>query len=59
MPHQEINQKVRIGNRVLVLINGQQKELMIIDGPKGDPNQGTISCLSPLAQALLGCGCSE
>jgi len=46
--------KIKVGDKVLVYLNGEVKELEIIDLPVGDPKEGKISWLSPLAQAILG-----
>ena len=46
--------KINIGDKVLVVINGEAQELEIVDLPEGDPKKGKISFLTPLAQAILG-----
>jgi transcription elongation GreA/GreB family factor len=46
---------IKIGDKVLVALNGEVKELEIVDFPTGDPKSGKISFLSPLAKAILGC----
>ena len=48
------HRQVNIGDKVLVVLNGEAKELEIVDVPRGDPGNGRISWLTPLAQALLG-----
>lgn len=50
----ENNSRVKIGDRVKVILDGAVKELEIVDVPTGDPKRGIISYLSPLAEALLG-----
>ncbi|MFA6215896.1 MAG: GreA/GreB family elongation factor [Patescibacteria group bacterium] len=45
---------IGIGDKIDVIINGEVKELEIVDLPQGDARRGKISWLSPLAQALLG-----
>ena len=46
--------QVKIGDKVLVMINNETKELEIIDLPRGNLSKGQISFLSPIAKALLG-----
>jgi len=46
--------RVKIGDKVLVIINNEAKELEIVDLPKGDLSHGKVSFLSPIAKALLG-----
>jgi len=46
--------KIGIGDKVMVVINNEAKELEIVDIPQGDPKKGKISFLSPLAKAILG-----
>lgn len=46
--------KVKIGDKVLVALDGAIRELEIVDLPDTDPSKGKISFLSPLAQAILG-----
>ena len=45
---------IDIGDKVIVVINGEAKKLEIVDLPQGDPKSGKISFLSPLAKAILG-----
>ena len=45
---------VSVGDKVLVVVNQEAKELEIVDLPQGDLRQGKISWLSPIAQAVLG-----
>ncbi len=47
-------EKIGIGDKVLVVINGEVKRLEIVDLPNGDAKKGIISYLSPLAQAIIG-----
>ncbi len=47
------DESVNIGDKVLVVINNEAKEFEVVS-TTGDPNQGKISFLSPIAQALLG-----
>ena len=53
------NGKIKIGDEVIVVLNGGVKRLKIVDMPKGDPKKGIISYLSPIAQAILGHGYPE
>jgi len=53
------SKKIGIGDKVLVVINNEAKELEIVDLPQGDPAKGIISWLSPIAQAILGKGYPE
>lgn len=48
------NAKIKVGDKVLVVINGEAKHLEIVDLPQGDLKKGVISYLSPIAQAILG-----
>jgi len=48
------SKKISIGDRVTVVINGKVQDLEIIDLPQGDPKEGKISFLSPIARAILG-----
>jgi len=48
--------KINIGDKVLVVVNGEAQELEIVDSPVGDPKKSKISFLTPLAQAILGKG---
>ena len=47
-------QSVKIGDKVLVVIDKEAKELEIVGLPSGDPSHGKVSFLSPIAKALLG-----
>ena len=47
-------EKIEIGDKVMVALNGEIKELEIVDFSEGDPKSGKISFLSPIAQAILG-----
>jgi transcription elongation GreA/GreB family factor len=46
--------QVVVGDKVLVILNGEAKELEIVDVAESNPKLGRISWLTPLAQALLG-----
>jgi len=48
------SKKIKVGDKVLVYLNGEVKELEIVDLPAGNLKEGKISWLSPLAQAVLG-----
>ncbi|MBI3290925.1 GreA/GreB family elongation factor [Candidatus Falkowbacteria bacterium] len=48
------NDTIKVGDKVLVVIDGSVQELEIVDLPQGDPKKGKISFLSPLARAILG-----
>lgn len=45
---------VNAGSRVTVRLNGQERDLTIVDPNAIDPNNGCISFNSPIAQALIG-----
>lgn len=47
-------EKIKIGDEVIVAINGEIKRLKIVDIPEADPGKGLISFLSPVAKAILG-----
>jgi len=49
-----VKEPVKVGDKVLVALNGAIKELEIVELPQGDPGKGKISWLAPLAQAILG-----
>ncbi|NUM25759.1 MAG: GreA/GreB family elongation factor [Candidatus Buchananbacteria bacterium] len=46
--------KIKVGDTVLVVLNGEVKRLEIVELPQGDPKKGVISYLSPIAKAILG-----
>lgn len=46
--------KVGLGATVFVEINGCLQKLHIVGSPEADPDQGKISHLSPVAEALMG-----
>lgn len=48
------NERVSIGCRVSVEINGRKKEFQLVGTTEADPMQGRISNESPIGQALLG-----
>jgi transcription elongation GreA/GreB family factor len=48
------NTKVKIGDKVTVVLNGQVRDLEIVALPNGDLQKGIISYLSPIAKAILG-----
>ena len=45
---------VAAGSKVKVKINGEEKDLTIVDPNSIDPATGRISYNSPIAQALIG-----
>jgi len=47
-------EKIEIGDKVLVALDGAVKQLEIINLPEGNPKLGKISFLSPVAKAILG-----
>ncbi|MBI5221794.1 MAG: GreA/GreB family elongation factor [Candidatus Magasanikbacteria bacterium] len=51
------NYNINIGDKVLVAINHEVKELEIVDIPDSNPKLGKISFLTPLAKAILGKSC--
>lgn len=55
----EKSKTIEIGDKVLVVLNNEVKELEIVDLPVGDPKAGKISWLAPIAQAILGKSCPE
>jgi len=48
------SEKITIGDKVLVALDGAIRELEIVDIPQPDPRQGKISFLAPLARAIFG-----
>lgn len=52
-PSQNYN-RVNLGHRVKVLVDGQEKTYLILGSSETDPNKGHISYLSPIGAALLG-----
>lgn len=57
-PSPKCNQ-VRLGHRVKVLVNGQEKNYLILGSSETNPDKGHISYLSPLGAALMGKGVGE
>ncbi len=45
---------VDIGSRVTVLVNNEEKTLMIVGSYESDPLKGKISHISPIGKALMG-----
>ena len=45
---------VRIGSKVIVAVNGQEKNYEILGSQETNPGRGRISHLSPVGAALLG-----
>lgn len=49
----ENNGRVGFGNKVIVKINGDQKEIEIVGDGEADPLKGKISYQSPISQGLI------
>lgn len=45
---------VGVGSKVLVKINGGERSFEIVGAAESNPEQGLISCNSPIAKSLLG-----
>lgn len=45
---------VKVGDQVEVLLNGQKQKLKIVESYESAPEQGRVSFLSPLGEALIG-----
>lgn len=47
-------EKIKIGDKVTVVIEGTVKDLEIVDFLEGDLKKGKVSFLSPIARAIIG-----
>ncbi len=48
------NGQVQVGSKVSLEGNGQELNFTVVGSHEGDPNQGFLSCDSPIGQAILG-----